>query len=126
MAIRHFQQRFILATAALLLLSVSSAADVVVDWNAIAVDAPPPAVVGPAHARILGYVHAAVYDAVNGIDRRYAPYAVTFGSSRCFGGSSRCRGSTRRLDATLPCAAGYARCSTSQIAASDPGRNSEN
>jgi hypothetical protein len=81
MAIRvkhqRFIQRFILAAAALLLLSVSSVADVVVDWNAIAVEAPPPAVVGPAHARILGYVHAAIYDAVNGIDRRHAPYMVT-------------------------------------------------
>jgi len=81
MAIRvkhqRFIQRFILAAAALLLLSVSSVADVVVDWNAIAVEAPPPAVVGPAHARILGYVHAAIYDAVNGIDRRHAPYIVT-------------------------------------------------
>jgi hypothetical protein len=78
MAIRVKLQRFLrhstLAAAALLLLSGSLAADVVVDWNAIAVDAPPPAVVGPAHARILGYVHAAIYDAVNGIDRRHAPY----------------------------------------------------
>jgi hypothetical protein len=73
---QRFIQRFILAAAALLLLSGSSVADVVVDWNAIAVDAPPPAVIGPAHARILGYVHAAIYDAVNGVDRRYAPYAV--------------------------------------------------
>lgn len=81
MAIRvkhqRFIQRFILAAAALLLLSVSSVANVVVDWNEIAVEAPPPAVVGPAHARILGYVHAAIYDAVNGIDRRHAPYMVT-------------------------------------------------
>ncbi len=81
MAIRvkcqRFIRHFILASAALLLLSGSSAADVVVDWNAIAVDAPPPAVVGPAHARILGYVHAAIYDAVNGIDRRHVPYMVT-------------------------------------------------
>jgi lipoprotein-anchoring transpeptidase ErfK/SrfK len=74
---QHFIQRFIFAATALLLLSGSSAADVVVEWNAIAVDAPPPAVVGPAHARILGYVHAAIYDAVNGIDRRHAPYMVT-------------------------------------------------
>src|SRR5262249_7846388 len=68
-------RHFILASVALLLLSGSSVADVVTDWNAITVDAPPPAVVGPAHGRILGYVHAAIYDAVNGIDRRHAPYA---------------------------------------------------
>ena len=73
---QHFIQRFIFAAAALLLLSESSAANVVIEWNAIAVDAPPPAVVGPAHARILGYVHAAMYDAVNGVDRRQVLYAL--------------------------------------------------
>src|SRR6266480_3271185 len=81
MAIRvkhqRFVQRFVLAAASVLVLSGSSVANVVIDWNAIATDAPPPAVTGPAHARILGYVHAAIYDAVNGVDRRHAPYAVT-------------------------------------------------
>ena len=73
---QHFIQHSILAAVAFLSFSVSSVANVVVEWNAIAVDAPPPAVVGPAHARILGYVHAAIYDAANGVDRRYAPYAA--------------------------------------------------
>jgi PAP2 superfamily len=73
---QHFIQRFILAASALLFLSGSSVANVVVDWNAIAVDAPPPAVVGPAHARILGYLHAAMYDAVNGVDGRQVLYAL--------------------------------------------------
>ena len=70
---QHFIQRFMLAAAALLLLSGSSVADVVVDWNAIAMDAPPPAGGSPPLARNLGYVHAAIYDAVNGVDRRHAP-----------------------------------------------------
>ena len=35
-----------------------------------------PTVVGPAHARILGYVHAAIYDAVNGVDGRPVLYAL--------------------------------------------------
>jgi hypothetical protein len=75
---QRFIQRFIFAAATLLFLpGSSSVANVVVDWNAIATEAPPPAVVGPAHARILGYVHAAIYDAVNGIDRRHASYLVT-------------------------------------------------
>jgi PAP2 superfamily len=72
----HFIQRFTLAAVALLLLSGSSVANVVIEWNAIAVDAPPPTVVGPAHARILSYVHAAMYDAVNGVDRRQVLYAA--------------------------------------------------
>src|SRR5438309_11779585 len=75
--LQGFIQHCILVAAALLTLSGSSVANVVVDWNAIAVDAPPPTVVGPAHGRILGYVHAAIYDAVNGIDRHHASYAVT-------------------------------------------------
>ena len=75
--LQGFIQHYILVAAALLTLSGSSVANVVVDWNAIAVDAPPPTVVGPAHGRILGYVHAAIYDAVNGIDRHHASYAVT-------------------------------------------------
>ena len=74
---RRFIQCVTLTVAALLFLSKTAGANVVLDWNAIAVETPPPTVVGPAHARILGYVHAAIYDAVNGIDRRHAPYVVT-------------------------------------------------
>jgi PAP2 superfamily len=74
---QRFIQCFIFAAATLLLSSGFSIANVVVDWNAIAVEAPPAAVFGPAHARILGYVHAAIYDAVNGVDRRHAPYVAT-------------------------------------------------
>ena len=74
--VQHFIERFMLAVTALLLLSGSSVANVVIEWNAIAVDAPPPTVAGPAHARILGYVHAAMYDAVNGVDRRQTLYAL--------------------------------------------------
>jgi len=74
---RRFIKRFALAATTLLFLSDSLVANVVVDWNAIAAEAPPPSVTGPAHARILGYVHAAIYDAVNGVDGHHAPYAVT-------------------------------------------------
>src|SRR3954468_21580955 len=74
---RHFLKRVALAAIMLLFLSEASIANVVIDWNAIAAEAPPPSVTGPAHARILGYVHAAIYDAVNGVDGRHAPYAVT-------------------------------------------------
>jgi hypothetical protein len=81
MAIRvkhqRFIPRFIFAAATLLFSSGASVANVVVDWNAIAMDAPAPAGGSPPLARNLGYVHAAIYDAVNGVDRRHAPYMVT-------------------------------------------------
>src|SRR3954452_9996397 len=77
MKCRYFLKRVALAATMLLFLSEASIANVVIDWNAIAAEAPPPSVTGPAHARILGYVHAAIYDAVNGVDRRHATYAVT-------------------------------------------------
>src|SRR3954447_5275120 len=76
---RRFIKRFALAATTLLFLSHASVANVVVDWNAIAAEAPPPSVTGPAHARILGYVHAAIYAAVKGADGRHAPYAVRAG-----------------------------------------------
>jgi hypothetical protein len=56
----------------------SARADVVTDWNSIALDAiragntPPPAA-----ARNLAILHASIYDAVNGIRRSYKPYFVT-------------------------------------------------
>ncbi len=66
---------FVLAT----LGSLSSAhADMVTDWNANTVAAvraasQPP----PVQGRFLAIVHTAIYDAVNGIQRRYSPYFVT-------------------------------------------------
>lgn len=53
-------------------------ADVVTDWNAealnaIRADRTPP----PKASRALAILHASMYDAVNGIHRRWEPYAVT-------------------------------------------------
>jgi len=63
----------------LLLTAIQAKADVVTDWNSIADTvvvtnvkrAPAASVVD------MAYVHAAVYDAVNAIDGRYSPYAVS-------------------------------------------------
>jgi hypothetical protein len=57
----------------------SATADVVLDWNTIAIQAmqTAPAVPGPLQSRYLAIVHAAVFDAVNGIERRYTPIHVT-------------------------------------------------
>src|SRR6266487_689986 len=54
-------------------------ADVVADWNQIALAtqaAIPGAIRTPPAARALAMVHLAVFDAVNAINRRFTPYAV--------------------------------------------------
>ena len=66
------------AILAMLVLARPAAADVVTDWNRIFVDslvatnAPP-----PASGRLGATVQGAVYDAVNGVTRRYTPLHVT-------------------------------------------------
>jgi hypothetical protein len=53
------------------------AADVVLEWNQVAVEATRVARLSPnAQTRALAMVHGAVFDAVNGIERDYAPYLV--------------------------------------------------
>ena len=73
---RPFRTLPAIAAAALTLLPRPAAADVVLDWNAIALDA----VVAsgqlpPAGARTMAMVHVAVFDALAAVDRRYAPVA---------------------------------------------------
>ncbi len=67
-----------LTTAAILLLMVSTAkADVITDWNEIAMQA---TITGgrpvPTGMLDMAAVHAAMYDAVQSIERRYQPYYV--------------------------------------------------
>jgi hypothetical protein len=53
------------------------AADTVLQWNEVAVEATRVARLSPnAQTRALAMVHGAVFDAVNGIERDYAPYLV--------------------------------------------------
>src|SRR5678816_4847185 len=53
------------------------AADTVLEWNEVAVEATRVARLSPnAQTRALTMVHGAVFDAVNGIERDYAPYLV--------------------------------------------------
>jgi len=52
-------------------------ADVVTDWNQTALQATEAAgLPPPPQARVMAMVHAAIYDAVNGIDRRHVAYVV--------------------------------------------------
>ena len=54
-------------------------ADVVTDWNENTQAAIKTANTAPAAtARVFAIVHAAVFDALNGIERRYVPYHVDF------------------------------------------------
>jgi len=71
--------RLVAAATCVLQLAFAPAAraDVVTDWNQTALQATevaglPP----PPQARAMAMVHAAIYDAVNAIDRRYVVYAV--------------------------------------------------
>lgn len=59
------------------IFSVSAHADVVIDWNSAALDAIRALSTSPpAASRNLAILHIAVYDAVNGIERRHQPYHV--------------------------------------------------
>ena len=71
-------QVLLLVVALQLLRPDISYADEVLDWNAIAVRAmqTAPVVAGYAQPRFLAIMHAAIFDAVNGIERRYAPIHV--------------------------------------------------
>jgi hypothetical protein len=66
-----------LGAAILLGAAHSARADVVTDWNQTAVRATEIAGAPvPVQMRMMAIVHAAVFDAVNAVERRYTPYAV--------------------------------------------------
>ncbi|MDP1682449.1 MAG: vanadium-dependent haloperoxidase [Burkholderiales bacterium] len=68
----------ILIITATVALPGVTCADVVTDWNQTALRATEIAAMPlPLQTRVMAIVHAAVYDAVNAIDRRHAVYAVT-------------------------------------------------
>jgi hypothetical protein len=83
----RLEGRFIrLAVAALLLaagLAGSARADVVTEWNATTTTISVAREKRAAAVAVVdaAYVHAAIYDAVNAIDRRFTPYAVVPSSS---------------------------------------------
>ncbi len=64
-------------SVALLTVSAPAAADVVTEWNEIAVASAATGRHGAADAsRTTALVHAAVFDAVNAVEARYAPYKI--------------------------------------------------
>jgi hypothetical protein len=72
-----------LAASWLALGATSARADIIDDWteqaDALATDQRLPP---PLHARVLAMMHVGMFEAVNAIDRRYAPYAVDLAADR--------------------------------------------
>jgi hypothetical protein len=66
-----------LAAGVVLLTAVAARADVIDDWtdeaDGIAADK---RLQAPAYSRVLAFMHVGMFEAVNAIDRRYAPYAL--------------------------------------------------
>ena len=58
-------------------------ADVIMDWNAKADAIAAEKQIPPApHSRALSMMHVAMFEAVNAIDRRYAPYKISLSADR--------------------------------------------
>jgi hypothetical protein len=83
-------KRSMIAVTCLLLTlgtALRASADVVTSWNsaalaAIRTSSTPP----PVASRALAILHVSIYDAVNGISRRYEPSDALPGVTRSFGG----------------------------------------
>ena len=76
---RHLRQAQAVCLAASLIVAVTfgARADVVTDWNQTAIRATEIAGAPvPVQTRVMSIVHAAVFDAVNAVERKYAVYAI--------------------------------------------------
>jgi hypothetical protein len=73
----------LLATAVIAALAGAARADVIMDWNAkadaIAVEKQ---ILPAGQSRVLSMMHVAMFEAVNAIDHRYAPYKLTLSADR--------------------------------------------
>jgi hypothetical protein len=75
--------RIAAATVLWAALVTSSRADVIMDWNAKAdAVATDKRLTSPVHGRALALMHVAMFEAVNSIDRRYAPYQLDLVTDR--------------------------------------------
>src|SRR2546421_12808786 len=102
MNIRDLKRKSALGVMAALLaiaLCNSARADVVTEWNQRAQQALLTANTSPiASSRVLAIVHVSVFDAVNGIERRYTPIHVDFDAPS---GASRRAAAVQAAYATL-------------------------
>jgi hypothetical protein len=70
-----------LGAAFILAASISARAEMVIEWNQTALRATEIAAVPvPVQTRAMAMVHAAIFDAVNAIERKYAIYAIDVGA----------------------------------------------
>ena len=90
------KSRILLAMALTVAFAGAAHADVIMDWNAKgdAIAAEKQVLL---QTRVMSMLHIAMFEAVNAIERRYAPYKLTLaGGSLHFQGSGRCYGCPRR------------------------------
>jgi hypothetical protein len=71
--------RWILLVAAFMSFATNAEANVITDWDTAALAIASPA---PAGQREMAILHAAMFDAVNAIERRYRPYLVELTASK--------------------------------------------
>jgi hypothetical protein len=74
----------VVAVVSAMLLATSARADTVTDWNELATNELVADGQGASALVHLAMVHAAMYDAVNAIDRRHAPYLVEPAAKRSY------------------------------------------
>jgi hypothetical protein len=75
--------RMLLAIASTAILAGAARADVIMDWNVKADAIATEKQITPApHSRVLSMLHVAMFEAVNAIERRYAPYKLTLSADR--------------------------------------------
>src|SRR5947209_15810651 len=72
----HANLRKGLLAVAMIGAAPSAFADVITDWNEKAVAFVTPRMVPGAGQRVVAMMHAAMFDAVNSIERRYRPYLI--------------------------------------------------
>jgi hypothetical protein len=115
--------------AAILCAPLTANADVVTDWNAIALNTSAAAGNGPAaQARVASIMHAAIFDSVNAIEPRYTVYmvspTVTLPASSEAAAAAAAHGVLVRLfPAAKPSLDNLYAASLSQIADGDAKRN---
>ncbi len=72
--LKHGSHALLLAASLSVALPVAARADEVLDWNAVLLRAVRTAgIPPPLNIRLMAIVHAAMFDALNGIERRYTP-----------------------------------------------------
>src|SRR5262245_55643248 len=83
MSLQKLRFRHAIPALALLVLPATARADVISDWNAkaeaIAVEK---RLLSPPNAREMAILHVAMFEAVNAIDRRYAPYRLKLSADK--------------------------------------------